>query len=87
MSRPRPGGPHRHHHLRSLAAGAALGDLAPREQARWAGLREACAECRSLEREVDSVLAELALAAPVHLPPPSLLDGIRAAIHAEGERR
>ncbi len=75
-----------HRHDRSLAAGAALGDLAPQEQARWAGLRETCPECRLLERDVDRVLAELALAAPSHLPPPSVLDGIRAAIHAEGDR-
>lgn len=75
-----------HRHDRGLAAGAALGDLAPQEQARWTGLRESCAECRSLERDVDGVLAELALVAPVHLPPASLLDGIRAAIHAESER-
>lgn len=79
MSRP-------HRHAPDLAAGAALGDLASSEQARWDGLRESCPECRALEREVDGVLAELALVAPAHLPPPSLLDGIRAAIHAEGDR-
>jgi hypothetical protein len=76
--------PHRHN--RSLAAGAALGDLAPQEQARWAGLQASCAECRSLEREVGGVLAELALVAPVQMPPPALLEGIRAAIHAEADR-
>lgn len=74
-------GPHRHDE--SLAAGAALGDLAPREQTRWARLRDACPVCRGLETELDGVLAELALVAPPHVPPPSVLDGIRAAICAE----
>jgi len=75
-----------HRHGGALAAGAALGDLAPQEQARWAGLRERCLACRGLQAELDDVLAALALVAPVHLPPPSVLDGIRAAIHAEDAR-
>jgi len=75
-----------HRHDGALAAGAALGDLAPRERARWAGLRERCPECRGLETELDHVLAALALVVPVHLPPASLLDGIRAAIQAEDAR-
>jgi hypothetical protein len=74
----------RHHrHDGALAAGAALGDLAPRERARWDRLRDACPVCRGIESELDGVLAELALVAPPHLPPPSVLTGIRAAIHAQ----
>jgi len=75
-----------HRHDEALAAGAALGDLAPQERARWARLRERCPECRGLEAELDHVLAALGLVAPVHLPPASLLDGIRAAIQTEGAR-
>jgi len=75
-----------HGHSGALAAGAALDDLAPQERARWAGLRERCPQCRDLETDLDHVLAALALAAPVHLPPPSVLDGIRAAIRAGGDR-
>ncbi len=75
---------HRRH--RTLAAGAALGDLTTQEQARWARLRATCRQCRALELEVDHTLAELALAAPVHLPPRSVLEGIRAAIQAEADR-
>ena len=71
-----------HRHDGRLAAGAALGDLAPRELARWSGLRERCPDCRRLETELHGVLAELALAAPMHLPPPSVLHGIRAAIRS-----
>ena len=75
-----------HRHDGALAAGAALDDLAPHERARWTGLRERCPECRKLANELDDVLAALALVAPVPLPPASLLDGIRAAIRAEGDR-
>ncbi len=76
-----------HRHVGALAAGAALGDLAPKEQARWAGLHERCAGCRAVGREMDAIVAELALAVPQRLPPrlppPALLDRIRAAIRAQ----
>jgi hypothetical protein len=75
-----------HPHSGGLAAGAVLGDLAGREQDRWAGLRERCPQCQVLERDLDRVLADLALAVPRHLPPPSVLEGIRAAIHAHADR-
>jgi anti-sigma factor ChrR (cupin superfamily) len=75
-----------HRHDEFLAAGAALGDLGPQEQARWAAQRRACPACRSLESELDGVLAELALAVPPLMPPPSVLDRIRTAIRAEEGR-
>ena len=74
-----------HRHGGDLAAGAALADLTPRELARWARRRAACPACRALEAELDGVLAELALAASPRLPPPSVLDGIRAEIRAQAE--
>jgi hypothetical protein len=73
----------RHRHDAGLAAGAALGDLAPRERVHWARLRTACPACRALEAELDDVLEELALAAPARLPPRTVLDGIRAAIRTQ----
>ncbi len=69
-----------------LAAGAVLGDLDPDEQARYDTHRAACDACRSLEVELDHVLADLALVVPERVPPPDLLDGIRAAIAADGAR-
>jgi hypothetical protein len=67
-----------------LAAGAVLGDLTPEEQAEYDAHRATCIPCRTLEVELDHVLADLALAAPDRMPPPDLLDGIRAAIAADG---
>jgi hypothetical protein len=76
-----------HRHDRRLAAGAALDDLAPREQARWARLESACEVCRSLEQEIGALLEDLALAAPRRMPPPAVLDRIRATIAAEADPR
>jgi hypothetical protein len=67
-----------------LAAGAVLDDLAPDERAEYDAHRATCATCRSLEVDLDHVLADLALAAPDRLPPPDLLAGIRAAIAVDG---
>jgi hypothetical protein len=75
-----------HEAYRRLAAAAALGDLEPRERARWERHRATCPDCRALEAQLGDVLSELALSAPGRVPPPSLLDGIRAAIHADADR-
>ncbi len=72
-----------HGQARRLAAGSVLEDLAPLERARYARHRAGCADCRRLEVELDAVMAELSLAAPNRVPPPALLDGIRAAIRAD----
>jgi hypothetical protein len=66
-----------------LAAGAILDDLAPDEQAEYDAHRATCIPCRTLEVELDHVLADLALAAQDRIPPPDLLAGIRAAIAGE----
>jgi hypothetical protein len=63
-----------------LAAGAVLGDLTPDEQAEYDAHRATCIPCRTIEVELDLVLADLALAVPDRVPPPDLLAGIRAAI-------
>ncbi len=66
-----------------LAAGAVLEDLTPEEQAEYDAHRAACIPCRTLEVELDHVLADLSLAAPDRLPPPDLLSGIMSAISAD----
>ena len=65
-----------------LAAGAALDDLDPRERAAYQAHRADCPGCRRVETELGGILADLALAVPGRVPPPSLLDGIRQAIGA-----
>jgi hypothetical protein len=65
---------------RLLAAGAALEDLEPAEAAAWTEHRSGCAECRSLEGDLGTVLADLALAVPERIPPPDLLDAVRRSI-------
>lgn len=69
------------HHL--LAAGAVLEDLEPAEERAYDAHRDACAECRRLEGELDVVLADLALGVPERMPPPDLLAGIRMAIRVD----
>lgn len=63
-----------------LAAGAALADLDPAEHAAYEEHRRTCAACRSLEQDLDRVVADLALAVPERTPPPDLLPGIRRAL-------
>lgn len=63
-----------------LAAGSVLDDLDPDERRAYDGHRRTCAACRSLERDLDRVLADLALAAPERRPPRELFDDVRAAI-------
>jgi len=65
---------------RLLAAGAALEDLEPAEAEAWGAHRAGCAECRTLEGDLATVLVDLALAVPERIPPPDLLDAVRRAI-------
>jgi hypothetical protein len=66
-----------------LAAGAALDDLEPDEQAVYESHRAGCAACGVAEDELAVVLSDLALVVPERVPPPDLLAGIRRAIEAE----
>lgn len=68
---------------RMLPAGAVLDDLAPDERASYETHRNACHECRRLERELGRVMADLSLVVPERMPPPDLLHGIRRALAAE----
>ena len=65
---------------RLLAAGAVLDDLEPEERAAYEAHRASCIACRRLERELDDLLTDLALAVPERLPPPDLLGSIRRAL-------
>jgi hypothetical protein len=69
---------------RLLAAGAALGDLDPAEDAAWAAHRAGCADCRILEDDLAMTLADLSLAVPQRIPPPDLLDAVRRSIGLAG---
>jgi anti-sigma factor ChrR (cupin superfamily) len=71
---------------RRLAAGAALGDLGPGEQQRYAAHRVACPACRGDEAAIGALLADLSPIAPPHAPPASVLAGIRSTIRSEGGR-
>ena len=68
---------------RMLAAGAVLEDLDPAERRAYDTHRAGCPDCRSLEVELDAVLADLALIVPERIPPPDLLAGIRRAISSD----
>ena len=61
---------------RMLAAGAVLEDLDPAERRAYDTHRAGCPDCRSLEIELDAVLADLALIVPQREPPPDLLSRI-----------
>ncbi len=71
---------HTSQHL--LAAGAALEDLDPAEDAAWDAHRAGCATCRSLAGDLTMVLVDLVLVVPERVPPPALLDAVRHAIRA-----
>lgn len=68
---------------RMLAAGAVLEDLDPAERHAYDTHRAGCPDCRSLEVDLDAVLADLALIVPERIPPPDLLAGIRRAISSD----
>jgi hypothetical protein len=66
-----------------VTAGAILGDLAPEEHGAYAAHRRWCLDCRRLERELDDVLADLALDATPRVPPATILPAILAGIRGE----
>ena len=69
-----------HGTLRQLAAGAALDDLDPAEQREFEAHLQWCVACSGLVRDLDDVLAELALATPEIAPPPALGGAILRAL-------
>lgn len=87
MTRPQPrsgGGSDPHGTFEELAVGYALSALEPDEQARFAAHLSSCARCERDVAQHGATLADLAYAAPAVEPPPSLLEGIRAGVRAEG---
>jgi hypothetical protein len=72
------------HEEQLLAAGAVLEDLDPDERVTYDNHRRSCSVCPNTELELDDVLVDLSLVAPVRLPPPYLLGDIRRALSAEG---
>jgi hypothetical protein len=76
-----------HGSLRRLVAGSVLEDLDPAELDAFRRHIAVCADCRSLERELAQVTAELSLAVPQRRPPASLLPGVMAAIAADSASR
>lgn len=73
-----------HLEFEELAVGYALSALEPDEQARFTAHLSSCARCERDVTEHGATLAQLAHAAPAVEPPPSLLEGIRAGVRAEG---
>jgi hypothetical protein len=72
-----------HRAFEELAVGHALSALEPEEQERFQAHLVGCARCERDVAEHQAVLGQLAHAAPSVEPPPSLLEGIRAAVRAE----
>ncbi len=66
--------------LRELAAGAALDDLEGDEQRELERHLATCAGCRRLSSDLDDVVGELALAAPMLYPPADLRGNVLAAL-------
>jgi hypothetical protein len=69
-----------HTTLRELAAGAALDDLDGGERREFERHLATCAPCRQLSTELDDVVGELALAAPMLYPPADLRGNVLAAL-------
>lgn len=69
-----------HGSLRQLAAGAALDDLDPDERRTFDAHVAGCGDCASLSRDLDDVLGELALAAPLLTPPLALRRSVVGAL-------
>lgn len=69
-----------HTTLRELAAGAALDDLDGGERHEFERHLATCAPCRRLSAELDDVVGELALAAPLLYPPADLRGSVMAAL-------
>jgi hypothetical protein len=64
-------------------AGAVLGDLGPEERLSYAAHRRWCLDCRRLERDLDEVLADVALAARPREVPSGLLASVLGEIRGE----
>jgi anti-sigma factor RsiW len=69
-----------HGGFRELVAGRALGDLEPGECEAVDQHLDACPACRALERDLELVMADLALASAPRRPPPALHAAVMAAI-------
>lgn len=71
-----------HAALRELAAGAALDDLEGDERLAFERHLTTCVRCRRLSSDLDDVVGELALAAPLLAPPADLRGNVLAALRA-----
>lgn len=69
-----------HAALHELAAGGALDDLESDEQRELERHLATCAGCRRLSSDLDDVVGELALAAPMLYPPADLRGNVLAAL-------
>jgi len=78
--------PDEHEEWSELAVGHALSSLDDADEATFLEHAASCETCRELEREFSETLADLALAAPTVLPPPSLKASIMAAIGDDESR-
>jgi hypothetical protein len=78
--------PDEHEEWSELAVGHALSSLDDTDEAMYLEHAASCEICRELEREFSETLADLALATPGVVPPPSLKASIMAAI-GDGESR
>lgn len=79
----RPSAAERHQEFDELAVGHALSALEPEEESRFLAHLAACARCEQAVAEHQATLAHLAHTAPSVELPPSVLEGIRAAMRAE----
>jgi hypothetical protein len=66
-----------------LAVGHALSALEPEDDALFTAHLSGCARCQQAITEHATILAQLGRAVPQEEPPPSVLEGIRAAVRDE----
>jgi Anti-sigma-K factor rskA len=78
--------PDEHEEWSELAVGHALSSLDDTDEAMYLEHAASCEICRQLEREFSETLADLALATPAVLPPPSLKASIMSAIGGDESR-
>ena len=76
--------PHDHARFEELAVGHALSALEPEEEQVFLRHLGSCAACERDVQEHRETLTLLALSAEPAAPPPSVLEGIRAGVAAEG---
>jgi anti-sigma factor RsiW len=76
-----------HGELEELAAGYVLGALEPDDEHAFQRHLDGCAACEANVRELETVVGELAYAAPPVDPPDTLWAGIRREIAPEAARR